>query len=70
MDIFFMVGFSAFAFLLGGAMRDSVWRSNARHPMRICSKNSIYKVVKLDDPKSWEFLNIHSPELDNLENEL
>jgi hypothetical protein len=62
MEIFFMVGFSAFAFLLGGAMRDAAWRGNARDPSRMLSKDQMYKVVRLDSSQSWGMLDIHADE--------
>lgn len=62
MELFFMVGFSTFAFLLGGAMRDAAWRGNASVPARMVSKDRMYKVVRLHSTQSWAMLDIHADE--------
>lgn len=62
MEIILIATFTTLAFAAGAAIRDLAWRENASQPMRICSKDQMYKVVRLDSSQSWDMLDIHSDE--------
>lgn len=46
--------------LFGGKkLTESNWRRNAHNPQRIFHAGDFYKVVSVDDRKSWDLAHIH-----------
>lgn len=49
----------AFGLFLGGTLGQSKWRSNADRIQMLEDGGQFYKVVRLEDPQSIEYLKVH-----------